>query len=95
MRAQALSAICCGKNADPKKQRHAILECLRTGANINETDKNGVTPLHRAVRFRSPAAARTLIQEGADINQTCTRSGSTPLQRAVTYTGAPGTAGKV
>lgn len=37
---------------------------------------------------------RALLEHGARVNQACTRSGSTPLHRAVTSTGAPGTAGK-
>jgi tankyrase len=60
---------------------------------IHATDKNGVTALHHAVRFRSPAAVKTLIERGANVNQACRRNGSTPLHRAVTQTGAPGTAG--
>lgn len=67
---------------------------LKSGEDVNQTDKNGVTPLHHAVRFRSPAAVRALLEHGARVNQACTRSGSTPLHRAVTSTGAPGTAGK-
>jgi len=67
---------------------------LKSGEDVNQTDKNGVTPLHHAVRFRSPAAVRALLEQGARVNQACTRSGSTPLHRAVTSTGAPGTAGK-
>jgi tankyrase len=35
-----------------------------------------------------------LIEHGANVNQACRRNGSTPLHRAVTQTGAPGTAGK-
>ena len=67
---------------------------LKSGEDVNQTDKNGVTPLHHAVRFRSPSAVRALLEHGARVNQACTRSGSTPLHRAVTSTGAPGTAGK-
>lgn len=67
---------------------------LKNGADIHATDKNGVTALHHAVRFRSPAAVKTLIEHGANVNQVCRRNGSTPLHRAVTQTGAPGTAGK-
>lgn len=37
---------------------------------------------------------RALLEHGAAVNQACKRSGSTPLHRAVTSTGAPGTAGK-
>jgi len=36
----------------------------------------------------------TLLRHGAAVNQTCKRSGSTALHRAVTSTGAPSTAGK-
>jgi tankyrase len=61
---------------------------------VHATDKNGVTALHHAVRFRNPAAVKTLIEHGADVNQACRRNGSTPLHRAATQTGAPGTAGK-
>jgi tankyrase len=67
---------------------------LAAGADVNATDKNGVTALHHAVRFRNPAAVKALIEHGADVNQVCRKSGSTPLHRAVTSTGAPGTAGK-
>ncbi len=38
-------------------------------------------------------AVRALIAMGANVNQTRKRSGSTPLHRAVTPTGAPDTAG--
>lgn len=61
---------------------------------MHATDKNGVTALHHAVRFRSPVAVKTLLEHGANVNQACRRNGSTPLHRAVTQTGAPGTAGK-
>ena len=90
-----LSDVCCQQNADPEKQRQAIEVLLKAGADIQETDKNGVTPLHFAVRFRSPAAVEALLCHGANANQTCKRSGSTPLHRAVTSTGAPSTAGKL
>jgi tankyrase len=50
--------------------------------------------LHHAVRFRSPVAVKTLVEHGANVNQACRRNGSTPLHRAVTQTGAPGTAGR-
>ncbi|HTM54814.1 MAG TPA: ankyrin repeat domain-containing protein [Pirellulales bacterium] len=89
-----LSAVCCQRNPDPDAQRAEIEAFLAAGANIHETDKNGVTALHHAVRFRSPVAVETLLRHGANVNQTCARSGSTALHRAVTTTGAPGTAGK-
>ena len=89
-----LFQICCERNPDPATQRTKILEALQQGADIHATDKNGVTALHHAVRFRSPVAVKTLIEHGANVNQPCRKSGSTPLHRAVVQTGAPGTAGK-
>lgn len=89
-----LSQVCCQRDPDRKLQRAQIEKLLDAGANIHETDKNGVTPLHHAVRFRNPSAVVTLLARGAAVNQTCTRSGSTALHRAVTASGAPGTAGK-
>ena len=89
-----LSDVCTARSPDPEAQARAIAALVRAGADVGEADKNGVTPLHHAVRFRSPAAVRALIAAGADVNRACKRSGSTPLHRAVTATGAPGTAGK-
>jgi tankyrase len=86
--------ICCERNPKPPEQRRHIVAALKRGADIHATDKNGVTALHHAVRFRSPAAVKTLIERGANVNQACRRNGSTPLHRAVTQTGAPGTAGR-
>lgn len=66
---------------------------LKAGADLHATDKNGVTALHHAVRFRNAAAVQALIEHGADVNVACRRNGSTPLHRAAIHTGAPGTAG--
>jgi uncharacterized protein len=88
-----LSEICCERDPRPAEQRKRLVTALKRGADIHATDKNGVTALHHAVRFRSPTAVKTLIEHGADVNQACRRNGSTPLHRAVTQTGAPGTAG--
>lgn len=87
--------VCCDRNPIPKRQRKAIKDLLRAGADIHEADKNGVTALHHAVRFRSPTAVATLLEHRANVNQVCKRSGGTPLHRAVTSTGAPGTAGRL
>jgi ankyrin repeat protein len=86
--------ICSERNSDPADQRNRLLSVLKAGADVHATDKNGVTALHHAVRFRSPTAVKTLIEFGADVNRACVRNGSTPLHRAATQTGAPGTAGK-
>jgi uncharacterized protein len=94
MKIHKLSGVCCQRNPDPDRQQIEIEALLKAGADIHETDKNGVTALHHAVRFRNPAAVATLLRHGAAVNQTCRRSGSTALHRAVTSTGAPGTSGK-
>lgn len=89
-----LSRICAERNPNPQDQRSRLVALLKAGADVHAADKNGVTALHHAVRFRNPIAVKTLIDHGAKVNQTCRKSGSTPLHRAVTSTGAPGTAGK-
>ena len=86
--------ICCDRDPNPADQRKQILKLLKAGADVHATDKNGVTALHHAVRFRSPTAVKALIELGANVNQACRRNGSTPLHRAATQTGAPGTAGR-
>jgi tankyrase len=86
--------VCCERDSKPADQRRRLTELLKAGADIHATDKNGVTALHHAVRFRSPAAVKTLIEYGANVDQACRRNGSTALHRAVTQTGAPGTAGR-
>ncbi len=86
--------ICCERAPNAADQRRRLVKLLAGGADIHATDKNGVTALHHAVRFRSPVAVKTLIEHGANVNQACRRNGSTPLHRAVSQTGAPGTAGK-
>src|SRR4030095_6746203 len=86
--------ICSDRNPKPTEQRRQIVMALKRGADVHATDKNGVTALHHAVRFRRPAGVKPRIEHGANVNQACRRNGSTPLHRAVTQTGAPGTAGK-
>jgi ankyrin repeat protein len=49
------------RSAKPSPQVKAIEASIRAGVDVRETDKNGVTILHRAVRFRSPSAVRSLL----------------------------------
>lgn len=92
--AGTLLAACSAHDADPKAQVQVLRFLLKAGADPGETDKNGVTPLHRAVRFRNLAAVKELIRIGAGLDVRDRKSGSTALHRAVIGTGAPKTKGK-
>ena len=50
---------------DPKQQVKTIRTLLNAGADIEAQDKNGATPLHRAVRTRCAAAVECLLSAGA------------------------------
>jgi hypothetical protein len=68
------------------------IDCLiKAGADPNVRDKQGVTPLHRAVRTRCAAAVKALLSGGADPRLT-NRSGSTPMKLAERTTGRGGSA---
>ncbi len=62
---------------------------LKAGAHLNAQDKNGVTPLHRAVRTRCAAAAKCFLEAGADPTIR-NKSGSTPFHLAAQNTGRGG-----
>jgi len=55
---------------------------LSKGANVNEKNRMGWTPLHTAIQNRRQALIEPLIAKGADINATNNR-GQTPLLAAV------------
>jgi ankyrin repeat protein len=78
---------------DPPAQRRIIELLVSAGATVDLPDRGGVTPLHRAVRARSPAAVAALLSAGADPRAATGKAGSTPLHLAVAPTGAGGTAG--
>jgi len=74
---------------DAKRQVETIRCLLDNGADIHAQDKNGATPLHRAVRTRCAAAVRFLLRAGADPT-TRNKPGSTPFHLAVQNTGRGG-----
>ena len=74
---------------DANRQVKTIRCLLDAGARINAPDKNGATPLHRAVRTRCAAAVQFLLQTGAD-PKLKNKSGSTPFHLAVQDTGRGG-----
>jgi hypothetical protein len=74
---------------NPVAQSAGIALLIEYGADPNVVDKEGATPLHRAVRTRCSAAARALLQRGADALRP-NRGGSTPLMLATRQTGRGG-----
>lgn len=76
-------------NWDARQQVRTIAVLLVAGADIHARDKNGATPLHRAVRTRCAAAVKALLTAGADATIK-NKSGSTPFHLAVQNTGRGG-----
>src|SRR5947209_1566867 len=69
------------------KRQVATIQCLlEHGADIHLQDKNGATPLHRAVRTRCAAAVKFLLASGADPTIK-NKPGSTAFHLAVQNTG--------
>jgi hypothetical protein len=74
---------------DPRAQAATIACLIAAGADPNARDKSRVAPLHRAVRTRSAAAVRALLDGGAD-PELANGRGSTPLRLATLSTGRGG-----
>jgi hypothetical protein len=74
---------------DPGAQAATIACLIAAGADPNARDKSRVAPLHRAVRTRSAAAVRALLDGGAD-PELANGRGSTPLMLASRTTGRGG-----
>jgi hypothetical protein len=74
---------------NPQLQVAMIRLLLKGGAKIHAQDKNGATPLHRAVRTRCAAAVKCLLQAGGD-PALRNKSGTTPFHLAVQNTGRGG-----
>ena len=73
-----------------KRQVETIQCLLEAGAEINAQDKNGASPLHRAVRTRCATAVKCLLKAGGTPTLK-NKSGSTPFHLAVQDTGRGGT----
>lgn len=71
------------------RQVRLIELLLKAGADLQARDKNGATPLHRAVRTRCAAAVQFLLDAGADATLR-NKSGSTAFHLAVQNTGRGG-----
>jgi hypothetical protein len=74
---------------DARRQVAMIRLLLKAGAKIDAQDKNGATPLHRAVRTRCAAAVKCLLDARADPTIR-NKPGSTPFHLAVQNTGRGG-----
>ncbi len=74
---------------DPSAQAGMIQYLMSIGADPNAVNNAGVAPLHRAVRTRSLAAVRALLDGGANATLR-NKAGSTPLHLAVQTTGRGG-----
>ncbi|MEO8429172.1 MAG: ankyrin repeat domain-containing protein [Verrucomicrobiota bacterium] len=72
-----------------ERQVTMIRLLLKAGADIHAQDKNGATPLHRAVRTRCAAAVNCLLDAGSDATIQ-NKPGSTPFHLAVQNTGRGG-----
>ncbi len=73
----------------PSAQAAVITYLISVGADPNALDASGVAPLHRAVRTRSCAAVKALLDGGADPTL-ANRSGSTARVLASRTTGRSG-----
>ena len=83
---QLLSAV--GPKLEAAKRIKIRLETLRAdGVDLNTKDKDGYTPLYRAIRSDSLEVVKVLIVAGVDVNAK-NNSGRTPLHFAA-YTGTP------
>ena len=87
-------SVCSSQKENFEIQLDLIKILLKKGANINEKDKNGVSPLHRAVRYRNPKVLEFLIKIGANVNYADKRNASTALHKVVFNSGAPSIKGK-
>jgi ankyrin repeat protein len=74
---------------DARRQVRMIQLLLEAGADVHAQDRNGATPLHRAVRTRCAAAVKCLLAAGADAKLR-NQPGSTPFHLAVQNTGRGG-----
>lgn len=79
---------------DPKRQVKTLQCLVKAGAEVNAPDKNGATPLHRAVRTRCADAVEYLLSVGADPKRK-NLPGSTPFHLAVQNTGRGGSGDKI
>jgi len=89
----ALHRVADMRPREPEAAARMATLLLDRGADPNARNWDDVTPLHQGVRRRNLAVVEVLLARGADVNARDRGRGSTPLRRAVSGTGASGTAG--
>jgi ankyrin repeat protein len=87
--AQPLHYAVDGKGLTREMDVETVSVLIEGGADPDATDKNGTTPLLRAIRNRNAAAVEALLDLGADLRATNKR-GSTAFQLASWTTGKSG-----
>jgi ankyrin repeat protein len=88
----ALHRVADLRRTDGPKAAGVALLLLERGAPVDARNRDGVTPLHQAVRARNLAVTEVLLQRGAN-PKAADKRGSTPLHRASSSSGAGHTAG--
>lgn len=74
---------------NPRQQVRTIELLLKAGGDLQARDKNGATPLHRAVRTRCASAVQCLLDAGSNATLR-NKPGSTAFHLAVQNTGRGG-----
>ena len=72
-------AVSIGAKAEPDADLAPVETLLSAGADVNDANDRGWTPLHQAAYSNQPAMAAALIRSGADLDVEGQGSGGTPL----------------
>jgi hypothetical protein len=75
---------------NPGRQAATIALLIKAGSDPDAADNGGVRPLHRAVRTRSAAAVKALLDGGANLHA-INNNGSTAMHLATVNSGRGGT----